>query len=151
MERGTSGKKLEGESGQGEGAKRGRGPLFDRLKVTAPVVVTAKALLGSRHKGYEEIVVQDLSLEATAPLYRRERWQTPEGETIVAALDPAIVGGYGPNLHRAVLRPHFQSQASCGRIVALLNDLGVTISKRQVARLPTTKLEALRAEDACPA
>jgi hypothetical protein len=148
MEKGTSGKKPEVKSGQGEGAKRGRGPLFDRLKITATVVVAAKAPLGSRHKGYEEIVVQDLSLEATATLYRRERWRTPEGETIVAALDPAIVGGFGPNLHRAVLQLHFQSQVSCERIVALLNDLGVTISKRQVVRLLTTKLEAFRAEDA---
>jgi len=37
---------------------------------------------------------------------------------------------------------------SCERIVAYLNDLGVTISKRQVVRLLTRKLETFRAEDA---
>ena len=103
MEKATSGAKPEGKSGQPDASKQGRGPWLERLKITATVVVPAQAPLGSRRKGYEEIVIQDLSLKATATLYRRERWQTPEGETVVAALDPAIVGGFGPNLHREVL------------------------------------------------
>ena len=148
MEKATSKTKSEGKSTDREGKKRGRGPLLDRLKITSMVVVPAEAPLGSKRKGYEEIVVQDLRLEATATLYRRERWLTPEGETVVAALDPAIVGGFGPNLHRAVLQWHFQGQMTCERIVALLNDVGVMISKRQVVRLLTSKLETFRAEDA---
>ena len=79
--------------------------------------------------------------------YRRERWETPEDETIIAALDPGIVGGYGPNLHRFVLALHFSGQVTCERIVALLNGAGVLISKRQVVRLLTAKLETFRAED----
>jgi hypothetical protein len=38
-------------------------------------------------------------------------------------------------------------QVTCERIVALLNGMGVVISKRQVVRLLTTKLETFRAED----
>lgn len=147
MEKATSENKSE-KSGDRDGAKRGRGPLLERLKITATVVVKAQAPAGSRHKGYEEIVIQDLSLQATATLYRRERWETPDGDAIVAALDAAVVGGFGGNLHRTVLQLYFQGQMSCERIVAYLNDLGVTISKRQVVRLLTTKLEIFRAEDA---
>ena len=62
-------------------------------------------------------------------------------------LDPGIVGGYGPNLHRFVLALHFSGQVTCERIVALLNGMGVLISKRQVVRLLTAKLETFRAED----
>lgn len=148
MDKATSGTGPGEEGGRRDGSKRRRGPVLARLKITATVVVAARAPWGSRHKGYEDIVVQDLSLQATATLYRRERWRTPDGETVVAALDPAFVGGFGPNLHRTVLQLHFQGQMSCERIVAYLNDLGVMISKRQVVRLLTTKLEAFRTEDA---
>src|SRR5271168_4094097 len=63
-------------------------------------------------------------------------------------LDRGIVGGYGPNLNRLVLALHFAGQMTCERIVALLNGMGVVISKRQVVRLLTVKLERFRAEDA---
>jgi Transposase IS66 family len=46
-----------------------------------------------------------------------------------------------------VLALHFAGQMTCERIVALLNGMGVTISKRQVVRLLTVKLETFRAED----
>ena len=42
---------------------------------------------------------------------------------------------------------HFSGQVTCERIVALLNGMGVEISKRQVVRLLTARLETFRAED----
>jgi hypothetical protein len=138
------------KSPEGKKSSRRRGSQLDKLTIGATVVVGVKAPPGSRHKGYEEIVVQDLSLSPQVTRYRRERWQTPEGETITAPLDPGIVGGYGgygPNLHRFVLALHFSGQVTCERIVALLNGMGVVISKRQVVRLLTIKLETFRAED----
>jgi len=135
------------KSGGGGKSPRRRGSQLDKLTIDATVVVRAKAPAGSRHKGYEEIVVQDLNLSPQVTLYRRERWETPEGERIIATLDPGIVGGYGPNLHRLVLALHFSGQVTCERIVALLHGMGVVISKRQVVRLLTAKLETFRAED----
>jgi hypothetical protein len=57
------------------------------------------------------------------------------------------VCGLLPNLHRLVLALHFSGQVTGERIVALLNGMGVLISKRQVVRLLTVKLEIFRAED----
>ena len=132
---------------KGEHSKRRRGSNLEKLKINQTVVVPVAAPAGSRRKGYEEIVVQDLVLNPSATLYRRERWETPDGQTLIAPLEPGIVGGYGPHLHRLVLMLHFQGQMTCERILALLNAAGVVISKRQVVRLLVAKLETFRAED----
>ncbi len=147
MEKASASKDTEpGRDKKGRSLRR-RGKQLDRLTIDATIVVKAKPPAGSRHKGYDEIVVQDLALHPKVTRYRRERWQTPDGETILAELDPGIVGGYGANIHRLVLMLHFAGQMTCERIVALLNGMGVVISKRQVVRLLTARLETFRAED----
>ena len=148
MEKATQadGSRTDGKKG-GRSTRR-RGSHLDKLTIGATVVVKANPPVGSRNKGFEDIVVQDLGLTPTVTLYRRERFETPEGKTIVANLDAGILGGYGPNLHRLVLVLHFQGQMTCERILALLIGLGIVISKRQVVRMLTATLETFRAEDA---
>ncbi len=92
-------------------------------------------------------MVQDLMLKAETTRYRRERWETPDGERLIAPLPAGIVGGCGPHLHRLVLMLHFQGQMTCERMVSLLTGLGLMISKRQVVRLVTAKLDSFRSED----
>src|SRR5271156_1468630 len=130
-----------------ERSTRRRGSNLDKLKIDQTVIMPVAAPAGSRRKGYEEIVVQDLVLNPSVTLYRRERWETSDGQTLIAPLGQGIVGGYGPHLHRLVLVLHFQGQMTCERILALLNGAGVVISKRQVVRLLAAKLETFRAED----
>jgi uncharacterized small protein (DUF1192 family) len=139
-----------GDTGTGKGGKRSRrrrGAKRDREAVTAEVVVKAAPPLGSRFKGYQDILVRELRLSAEVVRYRRERWLTPAGETVVAALPAGIVGGFGPGLRRFLLVAHAQGQVTTERLTALLRGIGVAISKRQVVRLLTSRLDDLIAED----
>jgi hypothetical protein len=127
---------------------RRRGPGVSKLKIDETVTLRVEAPEGSRHKGYDDLIVQDVVFGARTTLYRRERWQTPQGETMTAPAPLGVVGGCGPHLHRLVLMLHFKGQMTCERITSLLNEAGVSISKRQVVRLLTAKLDVFAAEEA---
>ena len=126
---------------------RRRGPGVSKLSIDRTVTLTTSAPAGSRHKGYEDIIVQDIAFKPEVTLYRRERWAMPDGRTVTAELPASVVGGCGPHLHRLVLTLHFQGQMTCERIVAVLTAAGLAISKRQVVRLMTAKLDLFRAEE----
>lgn len=142
--------KATGAAGPGKSGKRSRrrrGAKRDRDAVSAEVVVKAAPPPGSRFKGYQDILVRELVISAEVVRYRRERWVTPSGATVLAPLPGGIVGGFGPGLRRFLLVAHAQGQVTTERLVALLGGIGIEISKRQVVRLLTSRLDGLIAED----
>jgi hypothetical protein len=129
MERGTE-PKLKGKRGR----RRCRGKFVPKVMVEEKIL-KAEVPAGSRFRGYEDFLVQDLVLRVQAIRYRRERWVTPDERTVIAPLPPGISGHFGPELRRFVLAQHHQGQVTVPRLVAQLQALGVSISKRQAMRL----------------
>jgi hypothetical protein len=147
MEKATDRPAPETPSAPEASPPRRRGPGVSKLTIDRTVTLTTSAPDGSHRKGHQEIIVQDIAFRPEVTLYRRERWTTPDGRTVSADLPTGVARGCGPNLHRLVLTLHFQGQMTCERIVAVLTAAGLLISKRQVVRLLTAKLDLFRAEE----
>jgi Transposase IS66 family len=128
-----------------KGNRRFRGKVRPRVSIENQVIKAA-APEGSRFKGHEPFLVQDLVISTKATCYQRERWVTPDGRTILAPLPAGIDGHFGPELRRFVLMQYHQGQSTLPRLAALLRSVGVSISKRQLQRLLTDKQESFVAE-----
>ncbi|MFL5189817.1 MAG: transposase [Microvirga sp.] len=129
----------------GSGRRPGRGAKRDR--VTREVTLQVEVPPGSRFKGYKTVVQRDLILTAEVVRYKRERWLTPQGRTIIAPLPKGVAGGFGPGVRRFCLALHTQGQVTTERLTDLLNGIGLSISKREVVRLLTADLEPFEQED----
>ena len=144
MEQATSAPSKRG--GKGLRGRLGRGPKKTPRVAVEDQVLSPQVPPGSRFKGYEDYFVQDLVIRPRVIRYRRARWQTPEGVTIIAPLPSGVEGHFGPELRRYVLMQYHQGQVTVPRLVVLLKGMGIDISKRQVLRLLTLGKEAFLAE-----
>jgi len=126
--------------------KRRRGPKTPSAPVEERVIAAGGVPPGSKFKGYEDFTIQDLRIEPCAVRYRRERWLTPDGRTVVAPLPSGIRDHFGAEVKRFILVQYHQGQTTVPRLVELLRAIGLDISKRQVVRILTEANDAFIVE-----
>jgi hypothetical protein len=103
---------------------------------------------GSRFKGHQSYVMQDLRLMPHNTCYLPERWQTPDGRCLVGQLPTAVRDGghFGPGLRGLVLYQYHAQQVTQPRLLAFLREAGIDISAGQLNRLLTEGHEPFHAE-----
>lgn len=79
MEQATGG---AGSIKGGKRPRRHRGAKRDRETVTAEAVVKVAPPAGSRFRGYQDILVRELTLTPEVVRYQRGRWLTPSGQRV---------------------------------------------------------------------
>jgi Transposase IS66 family len=133
-----------------QGSPPRRRPKAERLPIHDTVVLHPPDLPeGSTLKDYEETLVQGLKIEPHNVLYRRGRYQTPEGRTILAPLPAtAAVAGrhFAPTLVTYLLAQHYDQRVPQQLIVEQLWDWGIDISEGEVNVLLTERLEVFHQE-----
>jgi hypothetical protein len=104
---------------------------------------------GAVFKGYEDYFVQGLRIRLHNTRYRRARYQTSAGETLLGELPVAVRGShFDPELRSYILVQYYQQHVSQPLILKQLWDLGVPISAGHLNRLLTEGHEAFHAEKA---
>src|SRR3954471_22744483 len=99
-------------------------------------------------KGYEDFVVQDLILQPRVIRYRRERWMTPEGQSLLAPLPAAVLPGshFGADLICFILHQYHHQHVTQPLLLEQLHQLGIDISAGELSRILTEGKDAFHQE-----
>jgi len=148
LEKKSANKELEGGTGKRPGsAKREK---TKELEIHDRVIIPAENVPdGSIRKGFEEFTVQGIRFRLHNTLYRRERWLTPAGDTIIAPLPDNVIevgGHFDGELVCYVLAQYYHCHVTQPLILEQLLELGVDISAGQVNRIITEGKERFHAE-----
>ena len=77
-------------------------------------------------KGYEDVVVQDVSFRTDNVLFHKEKFYSPsQHQTYLASLPQGYRGQFGPGMKSLVLVLYFGAQMSEPKVAELLRSVGV--------------------------
>jgi len=111
---------------------------LDKVKIddTKPIKYEGSLPDDAQHKGYRNVVVQDIILKTNNVEFQLERFYSPsEGKTYEAPLPDYIDGEFGPGLKSWVLFWYFHSRMSENRIHQMLTDIGIKISAGEISNI----------------
>jgi Transposase IS66 family len=130
-------------------------PGSHKRSKTAQLAVTTETVIpvvdkppGSIFKGYEDFVVQELTIEPRVIRYRRERWLTPDGRTVIALLPPEVIPGshFGPTLIGFIVYQYHHQHVTQPLLWEQLDQLGIDISMGQLSRMLTEHNDSFHQE-----
>ncbi|MDQ6740643.1 MAG: transposase [Actinomycetota bacterium] len=101
----------------------------------------------AQFKGYEDVVIQDLRIEADTIRFRKEKFYSPSlGQTFLAPLPAGYHGQFGPDLCSFLLSQYFAANISEAKLAPFLGYLGIQISRGQISHLLTEAVDPFHTE-----
>lgn len=92
----------------------------------------------AKFQGYDPVVVQDLRIETDNVLFHQARYYSAQaGKNYTAPLPPGYAGQFGPTIRSLVISLYYAANMSEPKIIELLEQMGVNISKGKVSSLLT--------------
>lgn len=120
-----------------------------QLKPTETITLQPKDIpAGSIFKGYQTYYVQELITGIRIIEYKRARYETPDGEIIVASL-PAEIRGYhfGPEIRRHIIYQNQVNRVPQEKIQQELSQRGIHISEGEIDRILADAVQDFKAEE----
>ena len=142
----------EGTPGSDDSSsKRKKGPRRSKkgnLKIDETQIIQPDEIPeGSRFKGYQDRVIQDITFQTHNIRYRLAEYITPEGLTILGQLPEDIQGGsFGKSLIAFILYQYHHQHVTQPLLLEQIRDLGVDISSGKLSYILTEDLDDFHAE-----
>ena len=98
-------------------------------------------------KGYEEVIVQDVTFHTDNVRFHKAKWYSPSQQrTYLADLPSGYAGQFGPTLKALIWIWYFASQMTEPKIAEFLHHLGIQIAEGQISNLLIKQQEQRHAE-----
>lgn len=131
-EQGQEGEESKGRPGSQKRAKTAQLTIHEDKKIAPSEPIPE----GSIFKGYRDVVVQDLLIQAHNVRYRLARWLTPQGEYLTGQLPPYLAAHrFGCTLRSYVLYQHHHCQVTQPLLLEQLREWGIDISAGTIEAL----------------
>ncbi len=90
----------------------------------------------AKFKGYEEVIVQDISLTTDNVLFRQQKFYSAQtGKTYLASLPAGYDGEFGPGIKALVRSLYYGGNMTQGKLLEFLDDLGISMSAGYLSNL----------------
>lgn len=119
--------------------KHSKSSKNEKIKIDREEIVEYpqdKLSADAEFKGYQEVIIQDISLKTDNVLFRKEKYYSPSlKKTYLAELPCGYEGEFGPSLKALVISLYYGGNMTQGKLLEFLEDIGISISSGYLSNL----------------
>ncbi|MGD1805531.1 hypothetical protein ACP6PL_08815 [Dapis sp. BLCC M126] len=92
--------------------------------------------MDAQFKGYEEVIIQDITLGTDNILFLKEKYYSPQNrKTYLAELPPGYEGEFYPGTKALIISLYYGGNITQSKLLEFLEDIGISISAGHLSNL----------------